>query len=547
MSDSHKDGVGSLKQRAGNAWDRLRRTKTREQRQLALKETLAQEIPANLANSLLEVRLGRWWIVALQFFHVALALGFLILGRELNWDLGVIALMAGLFLLTLAGAWPELYGLTQKLAISAGGVSLERLWGAKSVSWYAIAGVQARPDLADMRVNGFQTQLTWSGSGMSIDKRKDVILAIRARLPESVRIEEWTGQQLATFVPGVIIGATGVALLVASSVLGVPSGNALGMRCAVTSDYLQERFGLPAQRGCVVVRVSGAAERAGIRQGDLMVEMDGVPIVSGAQFSILWENSGRDEFAFDMIRPGQSPPLTFHVKMGPTKGPKEDRGDPLFYYLRARFDTEREHTREDIRDYTRAIELAPGFDIAYMYRGEVYQDAGDKEAARADYTRAIELSPGLGVAHRWLATLDQEEGDTKAAIRGFERAIALDKCEGGFTRYNIECAEDYLLLAGFYMGTDMEKVQRAAERSIEFYSGFAEPYYQLAVVHHFLDEDAEARRYASQYFNFPERDVEAEKVAALEALLAESSFNCDGAIKDAPRWRCPIPLDTSTP
>jgi tetratricopeptide (TPR) repeat protein len=330
-------------------------------------------------------------------------------------------------------------------------------------------------------------------------------------------------------------------------VLGVPSGKALGMRCAVASDYLRERFDLPDERGCVVLRVSGPAERAGIRQGDLMIGMDGVPIVSGAQFSILFENSNRDRFEFEMVRSGQAQPLTLHVKMGPTKGPNEDRTDPFFYYLRARSDTEREHIQRDIQDYTRAIDLAPGFDIAYKYRGELYQELGELEAARADYARAIELSPDLGVAHRWLATLDQEEGDTDSALRGFGRAIALDMCERDFTRYNIECAEAYLLLAGFYMGTDIEKVQPAAERSIEFYPGFAEPYYQLAVAHYFLDEDQEAERYAKSYHAFPERDVEPEKVAALEALLEESSFNCDGELEDAPRWHCPIPVETSPP
>jgi len=97
------------------------------------------------------------------------------------------------------------------------------------------------------------------------------------------------------------------------------------------------------------------------------------------------------------------------------------------------------------------------------------------------------------------------------------------------------------------MGTDIEKVRPAAERSIEFYSGFAEPYYQLAVVHYFLDEDLEAQRYAEAFYRFPQHDVEPEKVAALEALLEESAFNCDGALEDSPRWHCPIPLETASP
>jgi tetratricopeptide (TPR) repeat protein len=402
-------------------------------------------------------------------------------------------------------------------------------------------------DLADIRVVAIQGEVTWSASGLSIDKRKELLLAIRARLLEGVQIEEWKGQQLATFVPGAVVGAAGVALLVASSFLGNAPYNALGIRCSVSSQYLRDRFDLPNDRGCVVLRVSGPAERAGVEQGDLMIEMDGVPIVSGGQFSYLLEDSPDDAFRFKFLRSRRREPVEIRVEMGPTKGPEEDDKDPLFYYLRARSDTERRRVPRDFSDYSRAIELAPSFDLAYMFRGALYQDEGKPESARADYEKAIELSPDLGTAHRWLATLEQEEGDREAAMRGFDRGITLDECAGGFTRYNIDCAEGYLLLAGFYMGTDIEKVRAAAERSVEFYPGFAEPYYQLAVFHHFMDEDDAAQGYAEKYFAFPEGDREVENDASLRALLSESSFNCDGALEDAPRWRCPISLETSGP
>jgi len=528
-------------------WKKLLSARRKEDEQRALEEALAADMPLGAADRPFSVRLGRWWIVVLQAFHVVLAVVFLVIGRVFQWDWGLMALIGGLVLLTLAGSWPELYGLTQKLTISGGGVKLEGLPGPRSVSWYAVSRVLVRPDLADMRVAGISTRLTWSASALPIDKRKEILLAIRARLPESVRVEEWKGQQLATFVPGAVVGAVGVALLFTSSLLGIPSGKALGIRCSVTSEYLRTRFDQPDQRGCIVLRVSGPAERAGIRQGDLMIEMNGVPIVSGSQFSILFDSSRSDTFGFTMLRSGEARPLEFRFQMGPTKGPKEDKSDPVFYYLRARFHSERKHIDRDIADYSRAIELAPEFDIAYMYRGELFQEVGDLAAARADYERAIELSPDLGAAHQWLATVDQDEGEIEQALHGFERAIAVDECEGGFTRYNIECAEDYLLLAGLYQGTDIEKVREAAQRSIEFYPRFAAPYYQLAVDHYFRDEDAEAQRYAQEYLAFPRRDVDPDRVAALRALLSETPFNCDGRLENAPRFHCPLSYETSTP
>ena len=528
-------------------WKKLLSGRRSEEERRALEEALAAEIPLGAADRAFSVRLGRLWIVALQAVHLGIVVIFLLVGRVFEWDWGLMALLGGLALLVFAGSWPELYGITQKLTISGEGVKMEGLPGPRSIPWYAVSRVMARPDLADMRVVGMPTTLTWSTSALTIAKRKEVLLAVRARLPVSVRIEEWKGQQLATFVPGALSGAVGVALLFASSLLGVPSGKALGIRCSVTSEYLRTRFEQADHRGCIVLRVSGPAERAGIRQGDLMIEMNGVQIVSGPQFSILFDDSPGDMFTFRMLRPGEAQSLEFRVETGPTKGPEGDKSDAIFYYLRARFDTEREHIDRDVGDYTRAIELAPEFDIAYMYRGELYQEIDDLAAARADYERAIELSPDLGAAHRWLATVDQDEGDMDEALRGFEQAIVLDECAVGFTRYNIECAEDYLLLAGLYQGTDLEKVREAARRSIEFYPGFAAPYYQLAVDHYYRDEDAAAQQYAQEYFAFPRGDVDADRVAALRALLSETPFNCDGHLENAPRFHCPLPYETSSP
>src|SRR5437868_3774157 len=83
----------------------------------------------------------------------------------------------------------------------------------------------------------------------------------------------------------IIVAATGVVSAACLRVGTRTQSVALGVRCSGPSKYLRAKFDLPDQRGCIVIRVSGPAERAGIRQGDLMTGMNGYPITSGPQYS----------------------------------------------------------------------------------------------------------------------------------------------------------------------------------------------------------------------------------------------------------------------
>jgi tetratricopeptide (TPR) repeat protein len=46
-----------------------------------------------------------------------------------------------------------------------------------------------------------------------------------------------------------------------------------------------------------------------------------------------------------------------------------------------------------IDDFTKAIELKPGYAEAYYNRGQVWEEKGDYERGLADYSKAIEISP----------------------------------------------------------------------------------------------------------------------------------------------------------
>ncbi|MCP4658027.1 MAG: PDZ domain-containing protein [bacterium] len=52
---------------------------------------------------------------------------------------------------------------------------------------------------------------------------------------------------------------------------------ALGLTVAAVDDELREEFSLPDRAGIVVIAASGAAERRGLRRGDLIVEINGRP------------------------------------------------------------------------------------------------------------------------------------------------------------------------------------------------------------------------------------------------------------------------------
>jgi len=52
-----------------------------------------------------------------------------------------------------------------------------------------------------------------------------------------------------------------------------------------------------------------------------------------------------------------------------------------------------------ISDFTKTIEMRPGFAMAHFYRGRTYHRKGEHDKALPDLTEAIELDPALAVAY----------------------------------------------------------------------------------------------------------------------------------------------------
>lgn len=500
----------------------------RQADRFALKETLEEPLPPGAADVPLDMAIGPRPRAAQHAAFFALGLSSLIvfhLEFGLAFDLATLLLIIGEILLAIASGLPELSGLNRRVHISGEGIRLEKIYGTRNILWWQVQRVEAKPDLSFIRALGHGIQVLCDCRSLPLAKRKDIAIAIRARLPLGIEIQGWSREgQFLSYARSYVLSGAAVALIMAGSMMGaIAPGHVLGLRCGVSSHYLRERFGLPEERGCVILRVSGAAQQAGLQQGDMMIAMNGIPITSGPQFSILFKNSGESRFTFTVLRPGSAEPIDFAVELGPRgRLPKEDPSDPFFYYLRARWDTERTHIEKDIEDYTRAIELAPDFDLAYLYRGKLYYELDDLYAAFQDYTRALELSPDLGAAHRKLTYLYFTWNDWEAATASIQEAIALDECEGDFIRHNIDCAEDYYLLAHVYTSTDYAKGIEAAEKSIEFYPHFPEPYYQLGRFHHLLGDEEKARAYARHYLSFPDSELQAERVQQMRDILLSS-------------------------
>ena len=472
--------------------------------QRALREALEAPLPLGAPDIPFEVGLAAWsagvrHAVSIAVILSALATFWILWGAAI--DLPTLLLLTGVVLFALASLL-GVSSLNRSLRISGEGIRLEKVLRTYTVPWWEVHGIEAKSDISSFRVVGRDRHVTCDCRYLAVEKRKEIVIAIRARLPAGLEIAEWPKQgQLLAQARSVLLNGAGLGLLIAASVIGAlgPDVQVLGIRCGVSSQYLQTRFGLPAERGCVILRVSGPAEKAGLRQGDLMVAMNDIPITSGSQFSIVFEQSERRDFTFSVLRPGRDEPMDFHVILGAPGGPfEEDPDDPFFYYLLARGDAERAHIEEDIADYTRAIELAPDFDLAYLYRGGLHEEIGDYGSALRDYRRAIQLSPGLGEVYSVLAYFLNPD-DVPGAMANIREAIGLNECESGFVRYNVDCAVGYSLLARLEGYSDVRVTVRVANDAVRFYPGLPDPYFELANANEHLGNLEEASEYAERY------------------------------------------------
>ncbi|MCH8025171.1 MAG: hypothetical protein IH866_00120 [Chloroflexi bacterium] len=427
-------------------------------------------------------------------------------------------------MLSLGADLYQLRRLPRNIHVSEEGVTISRLFSVDKASWWQLEAVEVQTNVEVMRLRHNDGDIRLDIKALEPDDRAALVLALRARLePLGKEVSPIKNEGLTLDkVRPVFMSAAGSVLVLAAFSVGIFSGDGpgLGLRCSVSAGYFQERFQVGKERGCVVLRVSRSAERAGIKQGDLMIEMNGIPITSGQQFSRLFEEAKKHKFTFKMLRPKEAVPRLFTVY--PAQGgssPRTPKSDPLYYYLRARSDAALGETEGPIEDYTKAIEIEPAFDLAYLYRGLLNAERDDLAAAEADITRALQLSPQLGEAHYHLARLRAAQGSLSEAIASMKDAIELHACDAGFTQYNIDCANDYYFLSQFYWLRDWTAAGEAAERSILFYPGYSEAHYLAAFAYHNSGDIESAREHARIYIAWPSSETDPEQVEFLREIL----------------------------
>ncbi len=475
-----------------------------------LSSLLAESVDVALADQTQTFRRPHFLQTAVYVAASAVVLvAFLFAFVSDGWNLISLLLAVAELVLLFVHGTPVLVNVTRILTISPEGIESRDIFARRSIPWWEVQRILSAEDLSRFRAEGIRSRLTVNTSAHPPDTRAAIYRVLRSHLSRYQReLQPWPqGAPLIRFAKanGIGIGLFATAMiltaLVGPSVL--PQGNVLGLRCAYASDYLREKYRLPELHGCVVLRVNEGtgAYRAGLREGDMIVRVEGVPITSGPQFTIYWESLEKHTQEFSVVRPHDTNEVKFKVTLGGSGRLPEFRpDDPYFYYLRARG---ADDSSQAIRDFTKAIELAPDFDLAYVYRGALYTEANVPDLATADFNKAIELDPRLSEAYRERAWLHIRFAEHEAAQGDAERAIELDGCAGGFETYNYDCHLNHLYRS-MALGErgDPDNLRSAvddAKKAAAFYPGRPRSYYLAAYYLASLEQIEEAKNYAARY------------------------------------------------
>jgi tetratricopeptide (TPR) repeat protein len=256
------------------------------------------------------------------------------------------------------------------------------------------------------------------------------------------------------------------------------------------------------------LRASGAAADAGIAQGDLLIEMNGSPITSGPQFNEVWNATAGRIITVKVIHSGEETPVTIAFETGAPSDLSGDRDDPITYFLRARGADLDGPLQPRIDDYTRAIELAPDFDLAYLYRGQLRYRQNDYEGAMADYDQALALNPWVGEA--WVLIAEVRLGNDLLVAPplgefALNEALKAYECDGAFEGFNVDCSRTLAVLAHvLHMTGRNAQAIEAAHQALRFWDAEPHPYFALAWGFVFTQQYAEADAAARAYLEYDE-------------------------------------------
>lgn len=103
-----------------------------------------------------------------------------------------------------------------------------------------------------------------------------------------------------------------------------------------------------------------------------------------------------------------------------------DPGFFNYYNCRGSVREEKGDWNGAIADFNRAIELKPDFSFAYYNRGHAKFQKGDLDGALADYSKYIELNPTNADAFANRGIIKNKMGDVDGSLADFSKAIELN-------------------------------------------------------------------------------------------------------------------------
>lgn len=124
--------------------------------------------------------------------------------------------------------------------------------------------------------------------------------------------------------------------------------------------------------------------------------------------------------------------LTEGIRIVETSGQRLDQdalGDvlALSYYFRGQALDDQDKKSDALRDFTKAIQLTPGWEYLYSARGSVLRAIGEYERALSDFSQAISIQPGDADYYRQRARVYALMASPTKAIEDFNKAIALQQ------------------------------------------------------------------------------------------------------------------------
>jgi Tfp pilus assembly protein PilF len=151
----------------------------------------------------------------------------------------------------------------------------------------------------------------------------------------------------------------------------------------------------------------------------------------------------------------------------------------IAYYNRGAVYADRKEFEQALADYTKAIQLKPGYLDAYVNRGNIFRDKKMDEEAIQDYIKAIQLQPDFPTAYFNRGTVFMNEKRTDEALNDFDMAIKLkpDFTDAYYNQGNV-----------FFDEKKYEDAISSYTKAINLKTDYASSYYNRGLAEYYSGE-----------------------------------------------------------